>query len=181
MTGNKLLIASRVISKVMGMILVIAGGIELFIGFIFAIFMGPVEIPQVDNVMVIFVALIYFFVQFIPYFLMVLGAVGVIFGVINLIISAVLDNYIDLEIIEKKRKTYKLIVSACFYGILIIPNILLTIMAIINAEDFFTTTYMIVWLFILSIPNIVMFTFLLVSRNIIKNYKIEEVTIIDEE
>jgi hypothetical protein len=52
-------------------------------------------------------------------------------------------------------------------------------MAIVDAEDFFTTIYIIGWLFIISLPNIVMFTFLLVSRNIIKKYHIEEVSFIN--
>ena len=175
MTGNKLLKVSKVISKVIGMILVIAGGIELFIGVIFALFMGPIEIPQVDNVMVIFVALIYYFVQFIPYFLITFGAIGAIFGVINLIISAVLGNYVELDILEKKKKTYRLIISSIFYGILVIPSIFLTIYAIVDAEDFFTAIFISAWLFIINLPNIVMFSFLLISRNIIKNYKVEEV------
>lgn len=177
MTGNKLLITTRIISKVMGMILVIAGGIELFIGFIFAIFMGPIELPEVDNIMLIGIAALAILFKAIPYLMMFVGVIGAIIGVINLIISAVLNNYIELEMCDKKRKTYKLIISSCFYAVLIIPNIALTIMAIINAEDFFTTTYMIAWLFILSIPNIIMFSFLLASRNIIKNYQIEEVTV----
>ena len=179
MTGNKLLITTRIISKVMGMILVIAGGIALFIGFIFALFMGPIELPQADNIMLIGIAALAILFKTIPYLLMILGAMGLCIGVVNHIISAVLDNYIDLEMIDKKRKTYKLIVSACFYAILVIPNFILTIMAIVDAEDFFTTIYIIGWLFIISLPNIVMFTFLLLSRNIIKKYHIEEVSIIN--
>ena len=179
MTGNKLLIATRIISKVMGMILVIAGGIALFIGFIFALFMGPIELPQADNIMLIGIAALALLFKSIPYLLMIIGAIGLCIGVVNHIISAVLDNYIDLEMIDKKRKTYKLIVSACFYAILVIPNFILTIMAIVDAEDFFTTIYIIGWLFIISLPNIVMFTFLLLSRNIIKKYQIEEVSFIN--
>lgn len=179
MTGNKLLITTRIISKVMGMILVIAGGIELFIGFIFALFMGPIELPQADNIMLIGIAALALLFKSIPYLLMIIGAIGLCIGVVNHIISAVLDNYVDLEMIDKKRKTYKLIISACFYAILVIPNFILTIMAIVDAEDFFTTTYIIGWLFIISLPNIIMFTFLLVSRNIIKKYQIEEVSIIN--
>ena len=179
MTGNKLLIATRIFSKVMGMILVIAGGIALFIGFIFALFMGPIELPQADNIMLIGIAALAILFKTIPYLLMILGAMGLCIGVVNHIISAVLDNYIDLEMIDKKRKTYKLIVSACFYAILVIPYFILTIMAIVDAEDFFTTIYIIGWLFIISLPNIAMFTFLLLSRNIIKKYHIEEVSFIN--
>ncbi len=179
MTGNKLLKTSKLISKIMGMILVIAGGIELFIGFIFSLFMGPIEVPQVDNIMLVGIAALALLFKSIPYLLMIVGALGLCIGVVNHIISSVLDNYVDLEMIDKKRKTYKLIISACFYAILVIPYFILTIMAIVDAEDFFTTIYIIGWLFIISLPNIVMFSLLLLSRNIIKKYQIEEVSIIN--
>ena len=104
MTGNKLLITTRIISKVMGMILVIAGGIELFIGFIFALFMGPIELPQADNIMLIGIAALALLFKSIPYLLMIIGAIGLCIGVVNHIISAVLDNYVDLEMIDKKKK-----------------------------------------------------------------------------
>ncbi len=180
MPGKRLLITSRIISKIMGMILVIAGGIEVFIGFIFALFMGPIEVPQIDDIMMIGLAAIALLLQFIPYFLMITGTIGVIIGGINIIISAVLDNYVDLEIMDKKRKSYKLIISACFYGVLIIPSLFLMIFAIIDAEDFYTTFYILTWIFIISIPNIVMFSFILASRNIIKKYKVEEINFTNE-
>lgn len=181
MPGKKLLITSRIISKIMGMILVISGGIELFIGFIFVLFMGPIETPQVDNIMMIGIAAITLLLQFIPYVLVIIGIIGLIIGGINILISAILDNYVDLEIDDKKRKSYKLIILTCFYGILIIPSLFLIIFAIIDAEDFFTTFYILVWIIIINIPNILMFSFLLASRNIILKYKVDEVCIINEE
>ncbi|MBE6131070.1 MAG: hypothetical protein E7183_05050 [Erysipelotrichaceae bacterium] len=180
MAGKRLLITSKIISKIMGMILVIACGIELFIGFIFALFMGPIETPQVDNLMMIGIAALTLLLQSIPYFMMITGTIGVIIGGINILISAIIDNYIDLDILDKKRKSYKLIILVCFYGILITPSLFLMIFAIIDAEDFFTTFYILSWIFIINIPNIVMFSFLLASRNIIRKYKLEKININNE-
>ena len=53
MKKNKLLTVIRVISKIIGIILMIVGGLTFIVGLILRLIMGPVEPPQTDNVMMI--------------------------------------------------------------------------------------------------------------------------------
>ena len=72
MKKNKLLTVIRVISKIIGIILMIVGGLTFIVGLIFRLIMGPVEPPQTDNVMMIGIGAILLLFQSIP-FLMIFG------------------------------------------------------------------------------------------------------------
>ena len=67
MKKNKLLTVIRVISKIIGIILMIVGGLTFIVGLIFRLIMGPVEPPQTDNVMMIGLGAILLLFQSIPF------------------------------------------------------------------------------------------------------------------
>ena len=161
MKKNKLLTVIRVISKIIGIILMIVGGLTFIVGLIFRLIMGPVEPPQTDNVMMIGIGAILLLFQSIPVLMIFVGLIIGIIGILNIVISGVIDNYNYYEIEKQKRKSYQLIIAMIIYGIILFPSFLLMIAGIFSSETILEYIYLISYLLIYNAPYILLFDFLL--------------------
>ena len=165
MKKNKLLTVIRVISKIIGIILMIVGGLTFIVGLIFRLIMGPVEPPQTDNVMMIGIGAILLLFQSIPFLMIFVGLIIGIIGILNIVISGVIDNYNYYEIEKQKRKSYQLIIAMIIYGIILFPSFLLMIAGIFSSETILEYIYLISYLLIYDAPYILLFVLLVKARN----------------
>ena len=165
MKKNKLLTVIRVISKIIGIILMIVGGLTFIVGLVFRLIMGPVEPPQTDNVMMIGIGAILLLFQSIPFLMIFIGLIIGIIGILNIVISGVIDNYNYYEIEKQKRKSYQLIIAMIIYGIILFPSFLLMIAGIFSSETILEYIYLISYLLIYNAPYILLFVLLVKARN----------------
>lgn len=173
MKKNKLLTVIRVISKIIGIILMIVGGLTFIVGLIFRIIMGPVEPPQTDNVMMIGIGAILLLFQLIPFLMIFVGLIIGIIGILNIVISGVIDNYNYYEIEKQKRKSYQLIIAMIIYGIILFPSFLLMIAGIFSSETILEYIYLISYLLIYNAPYILLFVLLVKARNQIMSVSLD--------
>ena len=173
MKKNKLLTVIRVISKIIGIILMIVGGLTFIVGLIFRLIMGPVEPPQNDNVMMIGIGAILLLFQSIPFLMIFVGLIIGIIGILNIIISGVIDNYNYYEIEKQKRKSYQLIIAMIIYGIILFPSFLLMIAGIFSSETILEYIYLISYLLIYNAPYILLFVLLVKARNQIMSVSLD--------
>ena len=173
MKKNKLLTVIRVISKIIGIILMIVGGLTFIVGLIFRLIMGPVEPPQTDNVMMIGIGAILLLFQSIPFLMIFVGLIIGIIGILNIIISGVIDNYNYYEIEKQKRKSYQLIIAMIIYGIILFPSFLLMIAGIFSSETILEYIYLISYLLIYNAPYILLFVLLVKARNQIMSVSLD--------
>lgn len=173
MKKNKLLTVIRVISKIIGIILMIVGGLTFIVGLIFRIIMGPVEPPQTDNVMMIGIGAILLLFQSIPFLMIFVGLIIGIIGILNIVISGVIDNYNYYEIEKQKRKSYQLIIAMIIYGIILFPSFLLMIAGIFSSETILEYIYLISYLLIYNAPYILLFVLLVKARNQIMSVSLD--------
>lgn len=173
MKKNKLLTVIRVISKIIGIILMIVGGLTFIVGLIFRLIMGPVEPPQTDNVMMIGIGAILLLFQSIPFLMIFVGLIIGIIGILNIVISGVIDNYNYYEIEKQKRKSYQLIIAMIIYGIILFPSFLLMIVGIFSSETILEYIYLISYLLIYNVPYILLFVLLVKARNQIMSVSLD--------
>ena len=173
MKKNKLLTVIRVISKIIGIILMIVGGLTFIVGLIFRLIMGPVEPPQTDNVMMIGIGAILLLFQSIPFLMIFVGLIIGIIGILNIVISGVIDNYNYYEIEKQKRKSYQLIIAMIIYGIILFPSFLLMIAGIYSSETILEYIYLISYLLIYNAPYILLFVLLVKARNQIMSVSLD--------
>lgn len=173
MNKNKLLTVIRVISKIIGIILMIVGGLTFIVGLIFRLIMGPVEPPQTDNVMMIGIGAILLLFQSIPFLMIFVGLIIGIIGILNIVISGVIDNYNYYEIEKQKRKSYQLIIAMIIYGIILFPSFLLMIAGIFSSETILEYIYLISYLLIYNAPYILLFVLLVKARNQIMSVSLD--------
>lgn len=173
MKKNKLLTVIRVISKIIGIILMIVGGLTFIVGLIFRLIMGPVEPPQNDNVMMIGIGAILLLFQSIPFLMIFVGLIIGIIGILNIVISGVIDNYNYYEIEKQKRKSYQLIIAMIIYGIILFPSFLLMIAGIFSSETILEYIYLISYLLIYNAPYILLFVLLVKARNQIMSVSLD--------
>lgn len=173
MKKNKLLTVIRVISKIIGIILMIVGGLTFIVGLIFRLIMGPVEPPQTDNVMMIGIGAILLLFQSIPFLMIFVGLIIGIIGILNIVISGVIDNYNYYEIEKQKRKSYQLIIAMIIYGIILFPSFLLMIAGIFSSETILEYIYLISYLLIYNVPYILLFVLLVKARNQIMSVSLD--------
>ncbi|MBP3504157.1 MAG: hypothetical protein J6K18_03435 [Bacilli bacterium] len=173
MNKNKLLTVIRVISKIIGIILMIVGGLTFIVGLIFRLIMGPVEPPQTDNVMMIGIGAILLLFQSIPFLMIFVGLIIGIIGILNIVISGVIDNYNYYEIEKQKRKSYQLIIAMIIYGIILFPSFLLMIAGIFSSETILEYIYLISYLLIYNAPYILLFVLLVKARNQIMSFSLD--------
>lgn len=173
MKKNKLLTVIRVISKIIGIILMIVGGLTFIVGLIFRLIMGPVEPPQTDNVMMIGLGAILLLFQSIPFLMIFVGLIIGIIGILNIVISGVIDNYNYYEIEKQKRKSYQLIIAMIIYGIVLFPSFLLMIAGIFSSETILEYIYLISYLLIYNAPYILLFVLLVKARNQIMSFSLD--------
>lgn len=173
MKKNKLLTVIRVISKIIGIILMIVGGLTFIVGLIFRLIMGPVEPPQTDNVMMIGIGAILLLFQSIPFLMIFVGLIIGIIGILNIVISGVIDNYNYYEIEKQKRKSYQLIIAMIIYGIILFPNFLLMIAGIFSSETILEYIYLISYLLIYNAPYILLLVLLVKARNQIMSVSLD--------
>jgi hypothetical protein len=173
MKKNKLLTVIRVISKIIGIILMIVGGLTFIVGLIFRLIMGPVEPPQTDNVMMIGIGAILLLFQSIPFLMIFVGLIIGIIGILNIVISGVIDNYNYYEIEKQKRKSYQLIIAMIIYGIILFPSFLLMIAGIFSSETILEYIYLISYLLIYNAPYILLFVLLVKARNQIMSVSLD--------
>lgn len=173
MKKNKLLTVIRVISKIIGIILMIVGGLTFIVGLIFRLIMGPVEPPQTDNVMMIGIGAILLLFQSIPFLMIFVGLIIGIIGILNIIISGVIDNYNYYEIEKQKRKSYQLIIAMIIYGIILFPSFLLMIAGIFSSETILEYIYLISYLLIYNAPYILLLVLLVKARNQIMSVSLD--------
>ena len=173
MKKNKLLTVIRVISKIIGIILMIVGGLTFIVGLIFRLIMGPVEPPQTDNVMMIGLGAILLLFQSIPFLMIFVGLIIGIIGILNIVISGVIDNYNYYEIEKQKRKSYQLIIAMIIYGIILFPSFLLMIAGIFSSETILEYIYLISYLLIYNAPYILLFVLLVKARNQIMSFSLD--------
>lgn len=173
MKKNKLLTVIRVISKIIGIILMIVGGLTFIVGLIFRLIMGPVELPQTDNVMMIGIGAILLLFQSIPFLMIFVGLIIGIIGILNIVISGVIDNYNYYEIEKQKRKSYQLIIAMIIYGIILFPSFLLMIAGIFSSETILEYIYLISYLLIYNVPYILLFVLLVKARNQIMSFSLD--------
>jgi hypothetical protein len=173
MKKNKLLTVIRVISKIIGIILMIVGGMTFIVGLIFRLIMGPVEPPQTDNVMMIGIGAILLLFQSIPVLMIFVGLIIGIIGILNIVISGVIDNYNYYEIEKQKRKSYQLIIAMIIYGIILFPSFLLMIAGIFSSETILEYIYLISYLLIYNAPYILLFVLLVKARNQIMSVSLD--------
>lgn len=173
MKKNKLLTVIRVISKIIGIILMIVGGLTFIVGLIFRLIMGPVEPPQNDNVMMIGIGAILLLFQSIPFLMIFVGLIIGIIGILNIIISGVIDNYNYYEIEKQKRKSYQLIIAMIIYGIILFPSFLLMIAGIFSSETILEYIYLISYLLIYNVPYILLLVLLVKARNQIMSVSLD--------
>jgi hypothetical protein len=173
MKKNKLLTVIRVISKIIGIILMIVGGLTFIVGLIFRLIMGPVEPPQTDNVMMIGIGAILLLFQSIPFLMIFVGLIIGIIGILNIVISGVIDNYNYYEIEKQKRKSYQLIIAMIIYGIILFPSFLLMIAGIFSSETILEYIYLISYLLIYNAPYILLLVLLVKARNQIMSVSLD--------
>ena len=173
MKKNKLLTVIRVISKIIGIILMIVGGLTFIVGLIFRLIMGPVEPPQTDNVMMIGIGAILLLFQSIPVLMIFVGLIIGIIGILNIVISGVIDNYNYYEIEKQKRKSYQLIIAMIIYGIILFPSFLLMIAGIFSSETILEYIYLISYLLIYNAPYILLLVLLVKARNQIMSVSLD--------
>ena len=173
MKKNKLLTVIRVISKIIGIILMIVGGLTFIVGLIFRLIMEPVEPPQTDNVMMIGIGAILLLFQSIPFLMIFVGLIIGIIGILNIVISGVIDNYNYYEIEKQKRKSYQLIIAMIIYGIILFPSFLLMIAGIFSSETILEYIYLISYLLIYNAPYILLFVLLVKARNQIMSVSLD--------
>ena len=173
MKKNKLLTVIRVISKIIGIILMIVGGLTFIVGLIFRLIMGPVEPPQTDNVMMIGIGAILLLFQSIPFLMIFVGLIIGIIGILNIVISGVIDNYNYYEIEKQKRKSYQLIIAMIIYGIILFPSFLLMIAGIFSSETILEYIYLISYLLIYNAPYILLFVLLVKARKQIMSVSLD--------
>lgn len=173
MKKNKLLTVIRVISKIIGIILMIVGGLTFIVGLIFRLIMGPVEPPQTDNVMMIGIGAILLLFQSIPFLMIFVGLIIGIIGILNIVISGVIDNYNYYEIEKQKRKSYQLIIAMIIYGIILFPSFLLMIAGIFSSETILEYIYLISYLLIYNVPYILLLVLLVKARNQIMSVSLD--------
>lgn len=173
MKKNKLLTVIRVISKIIGIILMIVGGLTFIVGLIFRLIMGPVEPPQTDNVMMIGIGAILLLFQSIPFLMIFVGLIIGIIGILNIVISGVIDNYNYYEIEKQKRKSYQLIIAMIIYGIILFPSFLLMIAGIFSSETILEYIYLISYLLIYNAPYILLLVLLVKVRNQIMSVSLD--------
>lgn len=173
MKKNKLLTVIRVISKIIGIILMIVGGLTFIVGLIFRLIMGPVEPPQTDNVMMIGIGAILLLFKSIPFLMIFVGLIIGIIGILNIVISGVIDNYNYYEIEKQKRKSYQLIIAMIIYGIILFPSFLLMIAGIFSSETILEYIYLISYLLIYNAPYILLLVLLVKARNQIMSVSLD--------
>lgn len=173
MKKNKLLTVIRVISKIIGIILMIVGGLTFIVGLIFRLIMGPVEPPQTDNVMMIGIGAILLLFQSIPFLMIFVGLIIGIIGILNIVISGVIDNYNYYEIEKQKRKSYQLIIAMIIYGIILFPSFLLMIAGVFSSETILEYIYLISYLLIYNAPYILLLVLLVKARNQIMSVSLD--------
>lgn len=173
MKKNKLLTVIRVISKIIGIILMIVGGLTFIVGLILRLIIGPVEPPQTDNVMMIGIGAILLLFQSIPFLMIFVGLIIGIIGILNIVISGVIDNYNYYEIEKQKRKSYQLIIAMIIYGIILFPSFLLMIAGIFSSETILEYIYLISYLLIYNAPYILLFVLLVKARNQIMSVSLD--------
>lgn len=173
MKKNKLLTVIRVISKIIGIILMIVGGLTFIVGLIFRLIMGPVEPPQTDNVMMIGIGAILLLFQSIPFLMIFVGLTIGIIGILNIVTSGVIDNYNYYEIEKQKRKSYQLIIAMIIYGIILFPSFLLMIAGIFSSETILEYIYLISYLLIYNAPYILLLVLLVKVRNQIMSVSLD--------
>ena len=103
MRKNKMLVAVRIISLVISIFLFVICGLMTLFGAFLAILTGPVDLPTIDDPYMIFVAVLFLFVLAIPYVMLILGTIGLLIAVINLIVSKIISLYNSYNIEEQQR------------------------------------------------------------------------------
>jgi hypothetical protein len=151
----------------------IVGGLTFIVGLIFRLIMGPVEPPQTDNVMMIGIGAILLLFQSIPFLMIFVGLTIGIIGILNIVISGVIDNYNYYEIEKQKRKSYQLIIAMIIYGIILFPSFLLMIAGIFSSETILEYIYLISYLLIYNAPYILLFVLLVKARNQIMSVSLD--------
>lgn len=170
MPGKKMLITVRVITKILGMIFLIGGLILLSIGGILRLIMGPIQIPEVDDVMMIgFAALIVLF-QYIPYALMIMGGFLTVSAVLHLAISGIISYFNDMELNKQKVKTYLLVICSVFVGIILLPSAYLMIGSIAGDSEIGAKIVAVSLLINIDSIYALMLIFILTARSKILNY-----------
>ena len=171
MPGKKMLKTVRIITKILGMIFLIGGSILLGIGGILRLIMGPIEIPEVDDVMMIgFAALIVLF-QYIPYALMIMGGFLIFCAIFHLAISGIISYFNDLELNKQRVKTYLLVLCSIFVGIILLPSAYLMIGSIAGDSEIGAKIVAVSLLINIDSIYILMLIFILTARSKVLNYK----------
>ena len=122
MPGKKMLITVRVITKVLGIIFLIGGIGLLLVGGLLKLIMGPVEVPNTDEIMMIGLVALFVIFQYIPFGLMIIGGFLTISALIHLLISGLVACFIDYELSIQKTKTYLLIISIVLINVILLPT-----------------------------------------------------------
>lgn len=101
------------------------------------------------------------------------GLIIGIIGILNIVISGVIDNYNYYEIEKQKRKSYQLIIAMIIYGIILFPSFLLMIAGIFSSETILEYIYLISYLLIYNAPYILLFVLLVKARNQIMSVSLD--------
>ena len=135
MKKNKMLVTVRIISLVISIFLFVICGLMTLFGAFLAILSGPVDLPTIDDPYMIFVAVLFLFVLAIPYVMLIMGTIGLLIAVINLIVSKILSLYNSYNIEEQQKKSYLLIICSCLLGLILLPvAVLITFLFFYNEE-----------------------------------------------
>ena len=101
------------------------------------------------------------------------GLIIGIIGILNIVISGVIDNYNYYEIEKQKRKSYQLIIAMIIYGIILFPSFLLMIAGIFSSETILEYIYLISYLLIYNVPYILLLVLLVKARNQIMSVSLD--------
>ena len=109
------------VSSVISIFLFVICGLMTLFGAFLAILTGPVDLPTIDDPYMIFVAVLFLFVLAIPYVMLIMGTIGLLIAVINLIVSKIISLYNSYNIEEQQEKSYLLIICSCLLGLILLP------------------------------------------------------------
>lgn len=170
MPGKKMLITVRIITKVLGTLFLIGGLILLSIGGILRLIMGPIEIPEVEDVMMIGLAAIILLFQYIPYALMIMGGFLTVSAILHLAISEIISYFNDFELKKQKHKTYLLVICSVLVGIILLPSAYLLIGTLGGDSEIGAKVAAIFLLINIDSIYVLMLIFILTARSKVLNY-----------
>lgn len=174
MRKNKMLVAVRIISLVISIFLFVICGLMTLFGAFLAILTGPVDLPTIDDPYMIFVAVLFLFVLAIPYVMLIMGTIGLLIAVINLIVSKIISLYNSYNIEEQQEKSYLLIICSCLLGLILLPVAVLITFLFFYNEEVLLKLAIFINLIVFVSPFVLMFIFILLGRKQILSINIQQ-------